>query len=172
MTRMNRGTLAQSIRFGWPCVPGQSLERDQKKRDRDGSLSRRCAEINAPKNEFFQSFQVDLGCPVSTRKIFPFTKIGNRVLASPSRAAQRGVSRSSRNVARDCGGRVARSDEALVNAGRRSRVVLTPRRWGQPPGQEPGGTGAIKPGTPGRARRSRLKPSRRECRIVRRTCGF
>jgi len=27
---MNRGTLAQSIRFGWPCVPGQSLERDQK----------------------------------------------------------------------------------------------------------------------------------------------
>jgi hypothetical protein len=88
VTRMNCGTLAQSIRFGWPCAPGQSLERDQKKRDRDGSLSRRCAEINAPKNEFFQSVQVDLGCPVITRKIFLFTKIGNRVLALPSRAAE------------------------------------------------------------------------------------
>jgi len=38
---------------------------------------------------------------------------------------------------------------------RSSRVVLSPRRWGQPPGQEPGGTVAIKPDTPGRARSSR-----------------
>src|SRR5262244_24413 len=39
--------------------------------------------------------------------------------------------------------------------GRRSRVVLVPRRWDQPPGQEPGGTEANKPGTPGSARISR-----------------
>ena len=39
--------------------------------------------------------------------------------------------------------------------GRRNRVVLISRRWDQPPGQEPGGTVAKKPGTPGRARISR-----------------
>jgi hypothetical protein len=38
------------------------------------------------------------------------------------------------------------------NRVRSSRVVLIPRRWDQPPGQTPGGTGANKPGTPGRAR--------------------
>jgi hypothetical protein len=32
-------------------------------------------------------------------------------------------------------------------------------------------TVAIKPGTPGRARSKPLKPSRRECRLTRRTCG-
>ena len=40
-------------------------------------------------------------------------------------------------------------------SGRSSRVVLSPRRWGQAPGQEPGATGANKPGTPRRARSSR-----------------
>ena len=39
--------------------------------------------------------------------------------------------------------------------GRRSRVVLVPRRWDQPPDQKPGGTEANKPGTPGSARISR-----------------
>ena len=32
------------------------------------------------------------------------------------------------------------------------RALAFPRRWDQPPGQEPGGTGTSKPGTPGRAR--------------------
>jgi YD repeat-containing protein len=34
---------------------------------------------------------------------------------------------------------------------RSSCVVVVPRRWDQPPGQEPGGTEANKPGTPARA---------------------
>src|ERR1700742_1748727 len=38
---------------------------------------------------------------------------------------------------------------------RSSRVVLSPRRWGQAAGQKPGATEANKPGTPGRARSSR-----------------
>src|SRR6185312_6756460 len=41
-----------------------------------------------------------------------------------------------------------------ARGGRRSRVVLTPRRWCQVCG-DPQATEAIKPGTPGRARISR-----------------
>ena len=58
---------------------------------------------------------------------------------------------------------------ATLDADERNRVVPIPRRWNQPPGREPGGTVANKPGTPRRSRISR-KPSRRECRSVRRTC--
>src|SRR5690348_17617391 len=46
-----------------------------------------------------------------------------------------------------CDGRKSAVDERS-SCGRRSRVVPMPRRWHQPPGQEPGGTEAIKPGTP------------------------
>jgi len=66
---------------------------------------------------------------------------------------------------------MAREKTTRAGRGRRSRVVLISRRWDQLPGRKPGGMEAIKPGTPGRARRRSLKPSRRECRIVRRTCG-
>ena len=48
-----------------------------------------------------------------------------------------------------------RGQDERRQCGRRSRAVLTSRRWGQPPGQEPGGTVAKKPGTPGRPRISR-----------------
>ena len=58
---------------------------------------------------------------------------------------------SSRHVGRDAmdtsGAQTKRAD-----CGRSSRVVVVPRRWDQPPGQEPGGTEANKPGTPARAR--------------------
>jgi hypothetical protein len=50
-------------------------------------------------------------------------------------------------------------------SGRRNRVVLIPRRWGQVLGDNPRATVAIKPGTPGRARIS-SKPLRREGRIA------
>jgi hypothetical protein len=44
--------------------------------------------------------------------------------------------------------------------GRRSRVVLTPRRWRQVSRKYPRGEGGKKARSPGRARNKRLKPSR------------
>jgi len=76
-----------------------------------------------------------------------------------SALTQRGASRSSRNVEggmRWTAGWSARLPRGRSHpGGRRSRVVLVPRRWDQPPGQEPGATEANKPGTPGSARISR-----------------
>src|SRR5579872_1043093 len=48
-----------------------------------------------------------------------------------------------------------------ARGGRRSRVVLTPRRWRQVCGDIPQAMVAKKPGSPGRARRKPLKPLRR-----------
>jgi len=49
----------------------------------------------------------------------------------------------------------ARAQDELRERVRSSRVVLSPRRWGQSSGREPGETEANKPGTPGRSRSSR-----------------
>ena len=48
--------------------------------------------------------------------------------------------------------------------GRRSRVVLTPRRWRQVGGSDSADDGDNKARSPGRARRKPLKPLRGECR--------
>src|SRR5579872_6999929 len=53
-----------------------------------------------------------------------------------------------------------------ARGGRRSRVVLTPRRWRQVCGDIPQAMVAKKPGSPGRARRKPLKPLRGECRAT------
>src|ERR1700754_3610648 len=58
-----------------------------------------------------------------------------------------------------------------AGGGRSSRVVLSPRRWGQVDRDDRSATVAKKPDTPGRARSSRKEPSCRECRIVSATCG-
>jgi hypothetical protein len=50
--------------------------------------------------------------------------------------------------------------------GRRSRVVLTPRRWRQVGGKFSADDGDKKARSPGRARRKPLKPLRRECRVI------
>jgi hypothetical protein len=55
--------------------------------------------------------------------------------------------------------------------GRRSRVVLTPRRWRQVGAEDGAGDGDKQARSPGRARRKPLKPLRREGRVFRRTCG-
>jgi hypothetical protein len=56
-------------------------------------------------------------------------------------------------------GQAAVAAGLLARCARNGRTVKpcgpVPRRWGQPLGQEPGGTGANKPGTPRRARSSR-----------------
>ena len=50
--------------------------------------------------------------------------------------------------------------------GRRSRVVLTPRRWRQASRKYPRGDGGKQARSPGRARNKPLKPSRREGRVI------
>src|SRR6202451_2114469 len=61
--------------------------------------------------------------------------------------------------------RVALKTRALA-CGRRSRVVLTPRRWCQVRAMGARMTVAKTPGAPGRARYTPLKPLRGECRVV------
>jgi hypothetical protein len=56
------------------------------------------------------------------------------------------------------------SDEG-ARGGRRSRVVLTPRRWRQVSGDNATGDGDKQARSPGRARRKPLKPLRGECRV-------
>ena len=71
--------------------------------------------------------------------------------------SSRGASRSSRFVGAGCGGRELRARRTRC-CGRRSRVVLIPRRWDQVCKDDLRATVASKPGTPGRARRKPLKP--------------
>jgi hypothetical protein len=79
----------------------------------------------------------------------------------------RGVSRSSRTRDGMRWTLMARLTRALI-CGRRSRVVLTPRRWRQVGERNFTGDGGKKARSPGRARRKPLKPLRREGRVFRR----
>jgi len=91
-------------------------------------------------------------------------------------SSERGVSRSSRTLEAGSGGR----EDAQRGLPRRRKHCLRtseivrsrrPDAGVNPRGQEPGGTEANKPGTPGRPRISR-KPSRRGCRrVFGCTCG-
>jgi len=60
--------------------------------------------------------------------------------------------------------RAAQDDRSF--RGRRSRVVLAPRRWSQASRDDREARVARKPGSPGRARRKPLKPLRGESRIA------
>jgi len=113
----------------------------------------RCCRCDTTGNTLL-SFRNQARCRAPRTKIFLFPIIVNCVLCHASRAHKRGGSRSSRTSSAGCDGRgrVARRAARRV---RSSRVVLSPRRWGQPPGHEPGGTVAKKPASPGRARSSR-----------------
>jgi hypothetical protein len=64
------------------------------------------------------------------------------------------------NVRQGCSGRRRRVDEGAYSCGRRSRVVLTPRRWRQVGERDFTGDGDKKARSPGRARRKPLKPLR------------
>jgi hypothetical protein len=81
----------------------------------------------------------------------------------PRPASQRGGSRSSRTR----GGMRWTQGALLTRAcagGRRSRVVLMPRRWHQVGGGNSVNDGGKQARSPGRARRKPLKPLRGECR--------
>ena len=102
-------------------------------------------------------------CPALPAKIFRFTLTPNQFYIHRRPGPQRGVSRSSQTLGRDAVDAAARltSDAA---SGRRSRVVLTPRRWCQVGGGNSADDGGKKARSPGRARRKPLKPLRGECR--------
>src|ERR1700722_16141198 len=68
------------------------------------------------------------------------------------------------DVRRDAVDADALADERR-GGGRRSRVVLTPRRRRQVSRKCPRGDGDKKARSPGRSRRKPLKPLRRECRV-------
>src|ERR1700733_3095311 len=109
-------------------------------------------------------------CPALFAKIFRFTFHPNHLYIFSCPALTRGVSRSSRTRA-GCGGRKERVDEGAYSCGRRSRVVLTPRRWRQVGESDFTGDGGNKARSPGRGGRDPLKPLRREGRVFRGTCG-
>jgi hypothetical protein len=95
------------------------------------------------------------------------TGIGRMSLA-PARGAYR--DRHGRWV-RDAVDAAARADERRCSV-RRSRVVLTPRRWRQVRAEAiRKSDGGKKARSPGRARRKPLKPLRRGCRLMRCTCS-
>jgi hypothetical protein len=136
-----------------------------------------------------------LPCPALIEKIFLFFRNQIRCTSSPSRPTE-GRSRDRHGRGAGCGGRgsvwraivvAGRVDEARerpqgaltrdADCGRRSRVVLTPRRWRQVlwrrnrpyravMRQIPLGDGDKKARSPGRARRKPLKPLRREGRVT------
>ena len=93
-------------------------------------------------------------CPAPLRKIFLFPKHGTYGLTKPSRARYRGRIAIVTTRGAGCGGRERRAGECADRV-RSSRVVLIPRRWDQANRDDRSTTGAIKPGTP---RRARSKP--------------
>jgi hypothetical protein len=115
------------------------------------------------KANFLNAFNPHEASRASCARKFPLHRRANHGLlfARPA-LTKRGASRSSRVLARDAMDALA-SPTSDAQANERNRVVPIPRRWNQPPGQEPGGMAANKPGTPGRSRISR-KPLRRESR--------
>src|SRR6202022_2229942 len=97
--------------------------------------------------------------------IYLFPKYRTYEISKSSRARNRGASPSSRSVARvvmDAFGAAG----GCHRGGRASRVVLIPRRWDQPLGQEPGGWWLKRPDTRESAEQA-VKPLRRECRSCR-----
>jgi len=118
------------------------------------------------------SNRINLIPPVQSplSKIFPFAPAPNHFYNLRIPSHLRGVSRSSRTLERDAVDAGALKDERR-GRGRRSRVVLTPRRWCQVLEKQAsckflGGDGGNKARSPGRARRKPLKPLRREGRIA------
>ena len=131
--------------------------------------------------------------PALPRKIFRFRRRANH-LYKLARLVPRGAARDRHGRGTGRGGRgsikraivvVGRSFGLVSDSqhaderrccGRRSRVVLTPRRWRQVGGvlsARPGSDKSLNPQatvstsrSPGRARRKPLKPLRGECRVI------
>jgi hypothetical protein len=104
--------------------------------------------------------RINVICPVQPhlQKYFRFhlTQISSlsRAVLSP-----RGAARDRHGRGTGCGGRGGLQTNALAR-GRRSRVVLTPRRWRQVWRSDPRDDGGKRARSPGRARSKPLKPLR------------
>ena len=114
-------------------------------------------------------------CPAPFAKIFAFLKIRKHDLTGAVPRSQEGASRSSRTSRAGCDGRVVIAGERY-RCVRSSRVVLSPRRWGQADRVmrfRPCGRNAVidqrrwltSPRHRGE-RGAAVKPSRRECRVI------
>jgi hypothetical protein len=79
---------------------------------------------------------------------------------SPSRPTHKGRFAIVTDVGQGCDGRELRCRRRRLACGRRSRVVLTPRRWRQVGGRDSASDGGNKARSPGRARNKLLKPLR------------
>jgi hypothetical protein len=84
--------------------------------------------------------------PVVSRSLLVFRFGRNSNRASSSRTHQEGRCASSRTWSAGCDGRFRCARRARLRSGRRSRVVLAPRRWRQVRGRFLRTTGARKPG--------------------------
>jgi hypothetical protein len=122
----------------------------------------------ARKIEFIEAIHSDSTSPVLFEKIFRFAADPNHFHIPRRPVPQRGVSRSSRTLERDAVDAGGASDEG-TSCGRRSRMVLTPRRWRQVCGMAMSALtgltrraddGDNKARSPGRVRRKPLKPLR------------
>src|SRR5581483_9353305 len=111
-----------------------------------------------------------LFCPTSQArpaKRFIFPQDRNYDLKKPSRLATEGRSANRHDTLGGMRWTLPAREMMRAGCGRSSRVVLSPRRWGQVCRDDRQATVAKKPETPGRARSSRKEPSCRECRNVR-----
>jgi hypothetical protein len=100
-------------------------------------------------------------------KIFRLTRRANQWLNFRRPVPSEGRFANVTDVRRDAVDAMATQD-GRRRRGRRSRVVLTPRRWRQVSrGHSRAGDGGKRARSPGRARRKPLKPLRRECRVNR-----
>jgi hypothetical protein len=123
----------------------------------------------APNGEFIVPDQADATCPVLSQKIFRLTRRANHFYNSRRPVPKEGRCATSSTREGMRWTRLRRETNGAA-CGRRSRVVLTPRRWRQvswlamsaltgPTRRLPRSDGGKKARSPGRARYKPLKPS-------------
>src|SRR5665647_1065075 len=95
--------------------------------------------------------QISKTCPSPRAKIYRLTRRANQGHGFARLIRMRGGSRSSRTLRWDAVD-AKRAEDERARCGRRSRVVLTPRRRRQVGGKHPAGDGGKKARSPGRAR--------------------
>jgi hypothetical protein len=123
------------------------------RRNRSPTLRQQMPSNRLARSALFpEPLQADAICPDGSEKIFTFClrPKSNHNSAIPART--RGASRSSRTLDRDAMDVATPKDERRFR-GRRSRVVLTPRRRRQVSRKYPRGDGDKEARSPGRARR-------------------
>src|SRR3977135_2834612 len=105
-----------------------------------------------------EPYHADLACPVLRAKIFRFPRRANQFYESRV-LTHRGALANVINAGRDAVDAGGAADES-TKRGRRSRVVLMPRRRHQVLREDARDDGDKKARSPGRARRKPLKPLR------------